>query len=184
MNVPPELKYTKTHEWVRVEDDGFVVGITDFAQQQLSDLTYVDLPSVGDEVSAESEVAVVESVKAASDVYAPVNGTIAEVNSALENEPELINTDAFIARFNTQRCREATGYGQPLDTAYMRHLGENAIVPLRHLVANERLTPQDRRRFGALLTTLEYRMQSTLTDGRGWTYNRIRIAAAPGTVKN
>ena len=95
MNVPPDLKYTKTHEWIRVEDDGYVVGITDFAQQQLSDLTYVDLPTAGDDVAAEHEVAVVESVKAASDIYAPVNGVISEVNSALENEPELINADAF-----------------------------------------------------------------------------------------
>ncbi len=95
MNVPKDLRYTKTHEWVRQEEDVLVVGITDFAQSQLSDLTYVELPSTGDKVEAGDELAVLESVKAASDVYAPVRGTIVEVNDQLTDSPELINTDPF-----------------------------------------------------------------------------------------
>ena len=96
MNVPTELRYTKTHEWVRLEKNGVAtIGITDFAQEQLGDLTYVELPGVGDNVEAQSEVAVIESVKAAADIYAPVAGTIAEVNKKLEDQPELINSDPF-----------------------------------------------------------------------------------------
>jgi glycine cleavage system H protein len=95
MSTPKELRYTKTHEWVRRDGNVLTVGITDFAQEQLSDLTYVELPSANDAVTAQDEVAVVESVKAASDIYAPVTGTITEVNSALIDQPELINQDPF-----------------------------------------------------------------------------------------
>ncbi len=95
MEVPRELRYTKTHEWVRVEGKVAVVGITDFAQEQLSGLTFVELPEVGDEIEAEDEVGVVESVKAASDVYAPVSGKVTEVNSALMDTPELVNSDPY-----------------------------------------------------------------------------------------
>jgi len=96
MNVPTELRYTKTHEWVRLEKNGVAtIGITDFAQEQLGDLTYIELPGVGDNVEAQSEVAVIESVKAAADIYAPVAGTITEVNKKLEEQPELINSDPF-----------------------------------------------------------------------------------------
>lgn len=95
MNLPQDLKYTETHEWVRVEDDLFRVGITDFAQSQLADLTFVDLPSVGDTVQSGDEIAVIESVKAASDIYAPVSGSIVEVNEALLSAPEAINNDPF-----------------------------------------------------------------------------------------
>ncbi|MFT5126345.1 MAG: glycine cleavage system H protein [Verrucomicrobiales bacterium] len=95
MNVPQDLKYTKSHEWIKVEADGVTIGISDFAQAQLGDLTFVELPSVGDTVNAGDDVAVVESVKAASDVYAPVSGTVIAVNEALEDSPELINSDAF-----------------------------------------------------------------------------------------
>ncbi len=96
MNVPTELRYTKTHEWVRLDKNGVAtIGITDFAQEQLGDLTYVELPSVGDNVEAQNEVAVIESVKAAADIYAPVAGTITEVNKKLEDQPELINADPF-----------------------------------------------------------------------------------------
>ncbi len=95
MSSPKELRYTKTHEWVRRDGNVLTVGITDYAQEQLSDLTYVELPSVGDAVSAQDEVAVVESVKAASDVYAPISGTITEVNSALIDQPEIVNSDPF-----------------------------------------------------------------------------------------
>ena len=95
MSVPPELRYTKTHEWVRLDKCVATIGITDFAQEQLGDFTSVELPAVGDNVEAQSEVAVVESVKAAADVYAPVAGTIAEVNKKLRDQPELINSDPF-----------------------------------------------------------------------------------------
>ena len=95
MSLPADLRYTKNHEWVRVEGDVAVVGITDFAQSQLGDLTFVELPTAGDIVAVDDDVAVVESVKAASDVYAPVSGTIEEGNSDLEMDPSLINTDPF-----------------------------------------------------------------------------------------
>ncbi|OQW96350.1 MAG: glycine cleavage system protein H [Verrucomicrobia bacterium A1] len=95
MNIPRDLRYTKSHEWVRLAGGLAVVGITDYAQHQLSDLTYIELPSVGDDVEAESEVAVVESVKAASDVYAPIAGTIMEVNDKLLEQPETINSDPY-----------------------------------------------------------------------------------------
>ena len=94
--IPGDLKFLKTHEWVRVEGDGKVtVGISDHAQGLLGDLVYVELPNVGDRVEAGNACAVVESVKAASDVYAPVSGKVVAVNSALSDKPETINEDAF-----------------------------------------------------------------------------------------
>ena len=95
-NVPVELKYAKTHEWARVNDDGSVtVGISDSAQDQLGDMVFIELPEVGQTVAAEEACAVVESVKAASDVYAPVGGEVVEVNEALVDSPETVNQDAF-----------------------------------------------------------------------------------------
>ena len=95
-NVPVELKYAKTHEWARVNDDGSVtVGISDSAQDQLGDMVFIELPEVGQTVTAEEACAVVESVKAASDVYAPIGGEILEVNEALADSPETVNHDAF-----------------------------------------------------------------------------------------
>ncbi|MDY0021588.1 glycine cleavage system protein GcvH [Arenimonas caeni] len=94
--IPGDLKFLKSHEWARVEDNGRVtVGISDHAQGLLGDLVYVELPNVGDTVDQGGATAVVESVKAASDVYSPVAGTIVEVNSALSDKPETINEDAF-----------------------------------------------------------------------------------------
>lgn len=94
--IPAELKYAKSHEWARLEADGTVrVGITDYAQNQLGDVVFVELPEVGRRVEAGAAVAVVESVKAASDIYAPVSGEILESNSALAEAPEAINQDAF-----------------------------------------------------------------------------------------
>ena len=95
MDVPRELLYTSTHEWVRIKGNIAVVGITDYAQAQLSDLTYVELPGLNDEVSAEDEVGVVESVKAASDIYAPVSGEIVGINEAVTENPELINNEPY-----------------------------------------------------------------------------------------
>lgn len=95
-DIPGDLKFMKSHEWARVEGDGRVtVGISDHAQELLGDLVYVDLPDVGDSVEAGNSCAVLESVKAASDIYAPVSGTIVEVNSALADKPETINEDAY-----------------------------------------------------------------------------------------
>ncbi len=95
MNIPRELRYTSTHEWVRVKGGIATVGITDYAQHQLSEITYVELPDLNDDVNVSDEVAFVESVKAASDVYAPVSGKIIEVNSAVAEEPERINRDPY-----------------------------------------------------------------------------------------
>ena len=94
--IPGDLKFLKSHEWARVEDNGQVtVGISDHAQGLLGDLVYVELPSVGDSVTAGAAVAVVESVKAASDVYSPVSGKVVAVNDALTDKPETINEDAY-----------------------------------------------------------------------------------------
>lgn len=95
-DIPGDLKFMKSHEWARVEGDGKVtVGISDHAQGLLGDLVYVDLPAVGDSVEAGTACAVVESVKAASDIYAPMSGTIVAINEALADKPETINEDAF-----------------------------------------------------------------------------------------
>ena len=95
-DTPKDLLYAKSHEWVRNEGDGTVtIGITEHAQEQLGDLVFVDLPEVGSTLSAGDDCAVVESVKAASDVYSPVSGEVIEVNEALDGSPETINEDAF-----------------------------------------------------------------------------------------
>ena len=94
--VPAELKYTKSHEWVREEDDGTVtIGITDHAQGLLGDLVFVELPEVGADMAADDACVVVESVKAASDVYMPISGEIIEVNELLNDEPEIINSSPY-----------------------------------------------------------------------------------------
>ena len=94
--IPPQLKYTKSHEWVEDEGDGIVkVGITHHAQDLLGDMVFVELPEVGRELSPEEECAVVESVKAASDVYAPLAGVVVAVNEALVESPELVNRDPY-----------------------------------------------------------------------------------------
>lgn len=95
MNVPQDLKYTSSHEWVKAEGETVTVGITDYAQSQLSDLTFVELPSVDDDFTAGDEAGVLESVKAASDIYAPLSGRVVEVNEALNDHPEAINTDPY-----------------------------------------------------------------------------------------
>jgi glycine cleavage system H protein len=92
---PDDRKYAKTHEWVKIEGDTATVGITDHAQEALGDITFVELPAVGDALTQGGECGVIESVKAASDIYAPVGGEVAEVNTELENAPELINQDPY-----------------------------------------------------------------------------------------
>ena len=96
MNVPTDLKYTASHEWIRSEADGtMTIGITDHAQEALGDLVFIELPQVGRKVKAGEACAVVESVKAASDIYAPVNGEIAAANAQVVASPEMINADAY-----------------------------------------------------------------------------------------
>ena len=95
-DVPSELKYTKTHEWARLEEDGTVtVGITQHAQDLLGDLVFVEVPEVGADLRVGDEVATVESVKAASDIYAPITGEVSAINEALTKNPELINSDPY-----------------------------------------------------------------------------------------
>lgn len=95
-NIPADLKYVASHEWLKLEDDGIItVGITDHAQDLLGDVVFVELPEVGREASADEEIAVVESVKAASDVYAPIAGEIVEINDELVDSPELANEDPY-----------------------------------------------------------------------------------------
>ena len=95
MEFPEELRYSNEHEWVAVEDDVAMVGITDYAQEQLGDVVYVELPAVGDEVIKDEAFGVVESVKAVSDIYAPVSGRVVGVNTDLPESPEVINEDPY-----------------------------------------------------------------------------------------
>ncbi len=95
MELPSGLRYSREHEWVKVEGAVALIGITDFAQAELGDVVYVELPEVGAELEANAAFGVVESVKAVSDLYAPVTGVVAEVNAALEDEPELVNSDPY-----------------------------------------------------------------------------------------
>ena len=89
-----DLKYSKDHEWLRIEGDSATVGISDYAQEQLGDVVYVELPEDGQQIASGGQAAVVESVKAASEIYAPAGGEVTEVNSALEDDPSLVNSDA------------------------------------------------------------------------------------------
>jgi glycine cleavage system H protein len=95
MKIDPGCKYSEDHEWVRVEGDEGVIGITDYAQEELSDVVYVELPEVGDAFDKDEVFATVESVKAASDVFTPIGGEILAINDALEDSPELVNQDPF-----------------------------------------------------------------------------------------
>lgn len=95
MNFPTELKYTKDHEWVRVEGTDAYIGITEFAQRELGDIVYVDITSVGKEVAKEDVFGTVEAVKTVSDLFMPVTGTVTEINPELDSQPELVNTDPY-----------------------------------------------------------------------------------------
>ena len=118
MNIPSKLKYTRSHEWIRTESDGTItVGITDHAQELLGDLVFIELPEVGKTLAAEQEAAVVESVKAASDVYAPVAGTITAVNSDLVSSPEAVNQDAYAAWLFKMKPAKAADLDTLLDAA-------------------------------------------------------------------
>lgn len=95
MNFPSELKYTKDHEWVKVEGNEAYIGITDFAQRELGDIVYIDINTIGDEVAKDEVFGTVEAVKTVSDLFMPVTGTVLEVNAALNDNPELVNTDPY-----------------------------------------------------------------------------------------
>ena len=126
MNVPANLKYTKSHEWVRVEADGTItVGITEHAQELLGDLVFIELPEVGAEFTAGQEAVVVESVKAAADAYAPVDGTVTEVNDAVADAPESVNQDAYAAWLFKMKPANAADVDGLLDAgAYIASVGE------------------------------------------------------------
>ena len=95
MNLPEDLKYTKDHEWVRIEGDVAIVGITDFAQSELGDIVYVDIDTVDKQISREDVFGTVEAVKTVSDLFSPLSGTVQEFNEQLENSPELVNSDPY-----------------------------------------------------------------------------------------
>lgn len=95
MTIPNNLLYTRDHEWVRLEGNRAFIGITDFAQHQLGDIVFVELPAIGQEVTVGDSFAVIESVKAAADIFAPLSGTVVEVNGALEESPESVNQDPY-----------------------------------------------------------------------------------------
>ncbi|MCB0288936.1 MAG: glycine cleavage system protein GcvH, partial [Calditrichaeota bacterium] len=95
MNVPADLKYTKEHEWARVSGDEVTVGITDYAQGELGDIVYVELPEVGTEIAMDASFGTIEAVKAVNDLYAPLSGTVIAINDALEDAPDKVNTDPY-----------------------------------------------------------------------------------------
>jgi glycine cleavage system H protein len=118
MNIPADLKYTESHEWVRTEADGtLTVGITEYAQDALGDIVFVELPKVGKQFTAGDDAAVVESVKAASDIYAPVTGEVIEVNQAVADAPDSINSDAFAAWLFKLKPADAGATDALLDAA-------------------------------------------------------------------
>jgi glycine cleavage system H protein len=126
-NIPANLKYTKSHEWVRAEADGtLTIGITDHAQDLLGDLVFIELPDLGKELAVGQEAAVVESVKAAADVYAPLAGTVTEVNQAAADAPESVNQDAYATWLfkikpanaaDVDALLDAAAYQQTIDAA-------------------------------------------------------------------
>jgi len=123
--LPENLKYAKTHEWTKLENDNVIrVGITDFAQSELGDLVFIELPEVGRELQQGEQCAVVESVKTASDLFSPVSGVVIEINDTLEDEPEQVNNDAFgtwlfaikmSARTELDQLMDAAAYSQMID---------------------------------------------------------------------
>ncbi len=124
-NIPADLRYSKDHEWVRIDGDLAYVGITDYAQDSLGEVVYVELPPVGESYEANEEIANVESVKAASAIYSPMAGTVAEVNEELDGSPDLINEDSYthylfvLENFDETEYEdllEASGYAEFLKT--------------------------------------------------------------------
>lgn len=126
MEFPAELKYTKEHEWVRVEGDTAVVGITEFAQAELGDLVFVDLPALGKSVAQHGTMCIVESTKAASDVYSPLAGTVAAINDSLSADPGLINRTPYTEGWIVKLSGISTAQVDGLMSAdeYKKHLGQ------------------------------------------------------------
>ena len=118
------LLYSESHEWVKVEGDIAVIGVSDFAQKEMGDITYVDAPEVEDEVTAGEEFGALESVKASSDLYSPVSGEVIEVNEALEDEPELINADAYGAWIIKVKMSDASELDALMDAAAYQAMTE------------------------------------------------------------
>lgn len=119
------LKYAESHEWVRLEDGVAVIGVTDYAQAEMGDITYIDLPDVDDEFEAGEEFGALESVKASSDLYCPVSGKVVEVNTALEDAPELVNQDAFENWIIKVEMSNMAEYDGLMDAdAYTQFVGE------------------------------------------------------------
>ena len=119
------LKYSESHEWVKVEDGLAVIGVTDFAQAEMGDITYVDMPDVDDEVAAGEEFGALESVKAASDLISPVSGKVVAVNEALDDTPELVNEDAFENWIIKVEMSDTSELDDLMDAAaYKAHIGE------------------------------------------------------------
>ncbi len=125
--VPDGLHYTKDHEWAKVDGNRARVGITDHAQDQLTDVVYVELPAIGKVVKQGEQIGVVESVKAASEIYAPVSGKVVEVNKTLEDKPELVNKspygDGWMAVLEVANASEAKGLMDP--ATYRKHIGQS-----------------------------------------------------------
>ena len=119
------LLYSESHEWVKVEGDIAIIGISDFAQHAMGDLSYVDMPEVDDELEKGEEFGAVESVKAASDLFCPVSGTVVEINEALEDAPELLNEDAFGNWIIKVRMNDESELEQLMDAAAYQALCEN-----------------------------------------------------------
>ena len=124
MNIPSDLRFCSSHEWVRLEGDVITVGISDHAQEELTDVVFVELPAVGRSVDAGDPTAVVESVKAASDIYAPVGGEVSEVNPEVESDPSLLNTDPYGKGWIFKlRVKDAADVSQLMDpAAYQAHI--------------------------------------------------------------
>lgn len=127
MKLPADLKYTESHEWIRTESDGtLTIGITDHAQEALGDLVFIELPAVGRSAKAGEAVAVVESVKAASDIYAPVAGQVVAVNAEVVDAPEKVNADAYAHWFYKLKPANAADVGKLLDAAAYAKLAGDA----------------------------------------------------------
>lgn len=124
MNVPTELRYCPSHEWIRLEGDIATVGISDHAQAELTDVVFVELPAIGRSVDGGDPTAVVESVKAASDIYAPLSGEVVEVNPAVEADPSLVNTDPYGKGWIFKlKVKDASAAANLMDaTAYTAHI--------------------------------------------------------------
>ena len=123
--VMDDRRYAESHEWVKIDGDIATIGISDYAQHALGDIVYVDMPEVGDEVTAGEDFGAVESVKAASDLYSPVSGEVVEINEELEDAPEKVNADAFDTWIIKVKISDAAEYDALLDAAAYTELCEN-----------------------------------------------------------